>query len=166
MPWYSPQRRSLSLVRTLSREEEIYTLNTPQGLLLSGEVGTGKTMLMDMFFNSLPVERKRRWHHHALMLELYSRIHRLKTLTSTAIDIGNEYVLLRIARDLIQEAHVLAIDEFQLPDPLNPNLSSLTSRAVAGIVKQVFLYYFKLGGVLVATTNRLPEGTSYTFPEN
>ena len=31
-------------------------------------------------------------------------------------------------------------------------------RAVAGIIKQVFLYYFKLGGVLVATTNRLPEG--------
>jgi predicted ATPase len=30
--------------------------------------------------------------------------------------------------------------------------------AVAGIIKQVFLYYFKLGGVLVATTNRLPEG--------
>jgi hypothetical protein len=29
---------------------------------------------------------------------------------------------------------------------------------VAGIIKQVFLYYFKLGGVLVATTNRLPDG--------
>jgi peroxisome-assembly ATPase len=120
MPWYSPQRRSLSLVRTLSREEEIYELQTPQGLLLSGEVGTGKTMLMDMFFNSLPVERKRRWHHHALMLDLYSRIHQIKIPSSTTVDIGNEYVLLRIARELIREANVLAIDEFQLPDPFRP----------------------------------------------
>jgi peroxisome-assembly ATPase len=120
MPWYSPQRRSLSLVRTLSKEEEVFSLTTPQGLLLSGEVGTGKTMLMDLFFNSLPLEKKRRWHHHALMLELYSRIHRLKTHSDSSVDIGNEYVLLRIARDLIQEAIVLAVDEFQLPDPYYP----------------------------------------------
>src|SRR5271170_87168 len=99
MPWYSPQRRSLSLVRTLSREEEIYSLDTPQGLLLSGEVGTGKTMLMDLFFNSLPIERKKRWHHHALMLDLYSRIHLSKIpKEDAAVDVGNEYVLLRIAR--------------------------------------------------------------------
>jgi peroxisome-assembly ATPase len=119
MPWYSPQRRSLALVRTLSREEEVYSLATPQGLLLSGEVGTGKTMLMDLFFNSLPLERKRRWHHHALMLELYSRIWKLKVPTQTdgEVDIENEYVLLRIARDLIEEATVTAVDEFQLPDP-------------------------------------------------
>ena len=112
-------------MHALSREEEIYSLNTPKGLLLSGEVGTGKTMLMDMFFNSLPVERKRRWHHHALMLELYSRIHRSKTPTGATVDIGNEYTLLRIARDLIQEANVLAIDEFQLPDPFSPCMSSV-----------------------------------------
>src|SRR5271170_1936894 len=107
MPWYSPQRRSLSLVRTLSKEDELYSLTTPQGLLLSGEVGTGKTMLMDMFFNSLPLERKRRWHHHALMLDLYARIQRLKIPESATVDVGNEYVLLRIARDLITEATVL-----------------------------------------------------------
>ena len=117
MPWYSPQRRSLALVRTLSREEEVYALTTPQGLLLSGEVGTGKTMLMDMFFNSLPLQRKRRWHHHALMLDLYSRIFKLKVPVNAEVDIGNEYVLLRIARDLIREANVMAVDEFQLPDP-------------------------------------------------
>ena len=76
-------------------------------------------MLMDLFFNSLPLGNKRRWHHHALMLELYSRIWKLKVPTRTDgdMDIGNEYVLLRIARDLIEEATVMAVDEFQLPDP-------------------------------------------------
>jgi len=126
MPWYSPARRSLALIRTLSTEEELFTLDTPQGLLLSGEVGTGKTMLMNLFFESLPIERKRRWHHHALMLDLYTRINRFRTLQEDVegknakhgnLDVGNEYVLLRIARELISEAVVLAVDEFQLPDP-------------------------------------------------
>jgi cell division protein ZapE len=73
-------------------------------------------MLMDLFFESLPLEKKRRWHHHAFMLEIYSRIHRLKP-DDSASDISNEYILLRIARNLIDEAVVMAIDEFQLPDP-------------------------------------------------
>lgn len=126
MPWYSPTRRSLALIRTLSTEEELFTMDTPQGLLLSGEVGTGKTMLMNLFFESLPIERKRRWHHHALMLDLYARINRFRTLQEDVegknenhgyLDVGNEYVLLRIARELISEAVILAVDEFQLPDP-------------------------------------------------
>jgi len=104
----------------------VYSLTTPQGLLLSGEVGTGKTMLMDLFFNSLPLARKRRWHHHALMLDLYERIHQLKIPENADIDIGSEYILLRIARDLINEATVLAVDEFQLPDPYNLPRAMLT----------------------------------------
>jgi predicted ATPase len=44
----------------------------------------------------------------------------MKTRANDTIDLGNEYILLRIARDLIQEATVLAVDEFQLPDPYHP----------------------------------------------
>jgi predicted ATPase len=41
----------------------------------------------------------------------------MKPPPDATIDIGNEYILLRLARDLIREANVLAVDEFQLPDP-------------------------------------------------
>ena len=76
-------------------------------------------------------------------------------------------MLLRIARDLIQEANVLAIDEFQLPDPFVPLVCvRLMNSAAATIVKQVFLYYFQLGGVLVAATNRFPEGQLTPFNIN
>lgn len=87
----------------------------------------------------------------------------MKPVEEGNVDIGNEYILLRIARDLIQEATVLSVDEFQLPDPYDADISKCNGRAVAGIIKQVFLYYFKLGGVLVATTNRLPEGLFLYF---
>ena len=79
-------------------------------------------MLMDLFFDTIPMDRKRRWHHHELMFDSYARIHRSGDKQS---DIGNECVLLRIARELIQEAIVMGADELQLPDPYS--LETLTN---------------------------------------
>ncbi|GAO50867.1 hypothetical protein SAICODRAFT_6940 [Saitoella complicata NRRL Y-17804] len=139
------QRESLALVRILSQEEEVYKLSTPRGLILCGEVGTGKSMLMDLFMNSFPSRTKRRWHYHNFMAEMYRRLH-VAQQTQAYRDFGDEYCLLRIARDVLEESTVLAIDEFQLPDP-----------GAAAIVRNFFLYFFRLGGVLVATSNRLPD---------
>lgn len=74
-----------------------------------------------------------------LMLKIYSRMYRLRPNESLR-NIGNSYVLLQIARKLIDEAVVMAIDEFQFPDP------------------RVFFFIFNMGGVLVETANQLPEG--------
>lgn len=116
-------------------------------------------MLMDLFAASLPHGSKRRWHYHNFMLSVYSRIHRetqrsqqLKYLPEASIKrqrivLQNEYVLLKIAQELVDESAVLLLDEFMLPDI-----------AAAKIVKTLFTFFFKMGGVLVATSNRLPKG--------
>ncbi|BFZ53468.1 hypothetical protein PYCC9005_000492 [Savitreella phatthalungensis] len=124
--------RDRALVRQLSWEEELLEIDSPRGLMLSGSVGTGKSMLIDML---LPL--KKRWHYNALVLELFHRLNRAR---------DDEFILLKIAYELIEESPILAIDEFQLGDA-----------AAARILKGVLIYFWKMGGVLVCTSNRMPE---------
>lgn len=137
---------SLALTRVLKSHEAAIEIDSPQGLFLSGEVGTGKSMLLDMLADGLPTSRKKRWHFNTFMLYTLSRLeHYRKTHTQLDGD-DQHYSMLWLAKDMVENSPILFLDEFQLPD-----------RAASKILCNLFTAFFQLGGVLVASSNRMPE---------
>ncbi|KAI0375886.1 AFG1-like ATPase [Pilatotrama ljubarskyi] len=118
--------------------------NVPKGLYLYGDVGTGKTMLMDLFYNTLPprVKRKRRVHFHAFMIDVHKRVHAMKANLGSR---GGDPIE-PVARELAQDAYVLCFDEFQVTDI-----------ADAMILRQLFEKLLNYGVVSVITSNRHPD---------
>lgn len=141
---------SLALTKVLTSAEAAKQLDSPKGLLLHGEVGTGKSMLIDLFAECLPNRKKRRWHYNTFMLDVLAKLERIRKsrelIIPTSLGQQDDYSLLWLARDMISTSPVLFLDEFQLPD-----------RAAAKILTNLMNCFFQLGGVLVATSNRMPE---------
>jgi cell division protein ZapE len=136
-------RKSSSLGWLFSKREQ--TGPVLKGLYVYGEVGRGKTMLMDLFFSTSVVQRKRRAHFHEFMADVHERVRILRHKIKRG-EIHDSDPIRLAADEIAAETWLLCFDEFHVTDI-----------ADAMILGRLFTRLFDLGVVLVATSNLAPD---------
>ncbi|MFQ6004050.1 MAG: cell division protein ZapE [Woeseia sp.] len=106
------------------------------GIYLWGGVGRGKTFLMDLFFKTLPIEKKTRVHFHRMISDVHDRLKSLGDM---------EDPLDKVAADIARQTDVFCFDEFYVSDIAD---AMILGRLLGGL--------FMRGVTLLATSNSPP----------
>ncbi len=133
----APQSGLLATFGKLLGKREPQAPAPVRGLYMWGGVGRGKTWLMDLFYQSLPGERKQRLHFHRFMLRVHEELTTLQ---------GQSDPLEIVADKFKAETDVLCFDEFFVSDITDAML-------LGGLMKALFAR----GITLVATSNIPPD---------
>jgi len=125
-------------------EADNKTGDVPQGLFLYGGVGTGKTLLLDLFYDSIPTTQKKRVHFHAFMLYLYSEMNRWNLCLEEDVDFVTP--MEHVANKIMKDAWLICFDEIQVAD-----------YATCSLIDGLLSHMFAKGAVIVGTSNRSPQ---------
>ena len=131
-------------IRSAGCSAAAITTRPRKGLYIFGDVGRGKTMLMDLFFEASPVVRKRRVHFHEFMADVHERVRVLRQKLKYG-EIADDDPIRLAAAEIAEESWLLCFDEFHVTDI-----------ADAMILGRLFARLFELGVVVVATSNVAP----------
>ena len=105
-------------------------------------------MLLDLLYSALPSRKKRRWHFNTFMLDIFRRVEQERIFRSgpSVLGLDHEHCVLSLAKDTVSTSPIVFLDEFQMPD-----------RASSKLLNGFMTAFFHLGGVLVASSNRMPD---------